>query len=99
MLSHVRRPGKRLFPGSKTCKSNSSRGSAAERDQIMAAGQADGMINDLISTLLYNKDDIQIQIVSFARICHPEFLIPGPGGGKQRDDRSGRTPECRDRNF
>ena len=28
--------------------------SAAERDQIMAAGQGDGMINDLISTLFYN---------------------------------------------
>ena len=29
--------------------------SAAERDQVMSAGQADGMINDLISTLLYNQ--------------------------------------------
>jgi len=48
-------------------------GSAAERDQIMAAGQADGMINDLVSTLLYNQADTQIQIVSFARIATPEF--------------------------
>ncbi|UCE00647.1 MAG: ABC transporter substrate-binding protein [Chloroflexota bacterium] len=47
--------------------------SAAERDQIMAAGQADGMINDLISTLLYNQDTIQIQIVSFARVATPDF--------------------------
>jgi NitT/TauT family transport system substrate-binding protein len=47
--------------------------SAAERDQIMAAGQADGMINDLISTLLYNKDATQIQIVRFARTATPEF--------------------------
>lgn len=47
--------------------------SAAERDQIMAAGQADGMINDLISTLLYNQDEVQIQVVSFARTATPEF--------------------------
>lgn len=48
-------------------------GSAAERDQVMAAGQADGMINDLVSTLLYNQDITQIQIVSFARTATPEF--------------------------
>jgi len=48
-------------------------GSAAERDQVMAAGQADGMINDLVSTLLYNQDTIQIQVVSFARTATPDF--------------------------
>jgi NitT/TauT family transport system substrate-binding protein len=47
--------------------------SAAERDQIMAAGQADGMINDLVSTLFYNKDAVQIQIVAFSRTATPDF--------------------------
>ncbi len=47
--------------------------SAAERDQVMTAGQADGMINDLVSTVLYNQDTTQIQIVSFARTATPEF--------------------------
>lgn len=47
--------------------------SAAERDQVMTAGQADGMINDLVSTVLYNQDATQIQIVSFARTATPEF--------------------------
>lgn len=42
-------------------------GSAAERDQVIVAGQADGMINETISTLLYNKDQPQVQIVRFAR--------------------------------
>jgi len=28
--------------------------SAAERDQVFAAGQADGMINEIVATLLYN---------------------------------------------
>ena len=30
-------------------------GSAAERDQVISAGQADGMINELVSTMFYNK--------------------------------------------
>jgi NitT/TauT family transport system substrate-binding protein len=48
-------------------------GSAAERDQVMAAGQADAMINDLVSTLFYNQDGIQIKIVRFARTATTEF--------------------------
>jgi NitT/TauT family transport system substrate-binding protein len=46
--------------------------SAAERDQIMQAGQADGMINDLISTVLYNKDAQKIAIARFARTALPD---------------------------
>ncbi len=46
--------------------------SAAERDQVITAGQADGMINEIISTLLYNKDSIQVQIVRFARFATPD---------------------------
>jgi NitT/TauT family transport system substrate-binding protein len=46
--------------------------SAAERDQLMQAGQADGMINDLISTILYNKDSQKIAVVRFARTATPE---------------------------
>lgn len=45
--------------------------SAAERDQIMQAGQADGMINDLISTVFYNNDAQKIAIVRFARNASP----------------------------
>lgn len=48
-------------------------GSAAERDQLILAGQADGMINDPISTLLYNRDSTQVQIVRLARVATPEF--------------------------
>jgi NitT/TauT family transport system substrate-binding protein len=46
--------------------------SAAERDQLMQAGQADGMINDLISTVLYNKDTQKIAVVRFARTASPD---------------------------
>jgi len=47
--------------------------SAAERDQIIVAGQADGMINELVSASLYNKDQIQVQVVRFARRATPEY--------------------------
>jgi NitT/TauT family transport system substrate-binding protein len=51
----------------------------------MAAGQADGMINDLVSTLFYNKDNTQIQIVRFARTATPEFpqyrILSAPNSG------------------
>ena len=47
--------------------------SAAERDQLMQAGQIDGMINDLVSTMFYNQDGIQIIVVSFARTATPDF--------------------------
>lgn len=46
--------------------------SAAERDQLMQANQIDGMINDLVSVLLYNKDQVQIVVVRFARTASSE---------------------------
>ena len=52
--------------------------SAAERDQIITADQADGMINEVVSTLLYNKDAIQVQIVRFARTAtatSPQYFV------------------------
>lgn len=46
--------------------------SAAERDQVIIAGQADGMINDPISVQLYNKEKPQVQIVRFAETATSE---------------------------
>jgi NitT/TauT family transport system substrate-binding protein len=68
--------------------------SAAERDQVMAAGQADGMINDLVSSLLYNKDAVQIQVVRFARTASAEFpqyriLAAGNSGIQNVQDLAG----------
>lgn len=42
-------------------------GSAPERDQLIAAGKADGMINEIVSVLFYNRDSVQVQSVRFAR--------------------------------
>jgi NitT/TauT family transport system substrate-binding protein len=47
--------------------------SAAERDQVIVAGQADGMINEVVSTILYNKDTVQLQIVRFARVATADY--------------------------
>jgi len=41
-------------------------GSAPERDQLIAAGQADGMVNETISTMLFNKTKTQVQVVRYA---------------------------------
>jgi NitT/TauT family transport system substrate-binding protein len=52
--------------------------SAPERDQLIAAGEADGMINELVSTMFINKNDTQIQIVRVARTAteqDPVFRI------------------------
>ena len=46
--------------------------SAPERDQIVSAGEADGMLNEVVSTLFYNKDEVQVQIVRIARAANSE---------------------------
>lgn len=53
-------------------------GSAPERDQLITAGQADAMVNEVVSTLFYNKEQIQVQTVRYARTAtetHPLFHI------------------------
>ncbi len=42
--------------------------SAAERDQLIAAGQADGLINDLLAVALFNRAETQLQVVRFAHV-------------------------------
>lgn len=45
--------------------------SAQERDALMQAGEIDGMLNDLISTGLFNQNGPQIKIVAVARRAYP----------------------------
>ncbi len=47
--------------------------SAAERDQVIQAGRADGMINEILSTLFYNKQEPEITIVRYARVATPDY--------------------------
>lgn len=43
-------------------------GSALERDQLMQAGRIDGMINEVGGAALFNRDKVQMKIVSYARV-------------------------------
>ena len=40
--------------------------SAPERDQLLAAGQADGAINETLAVMLFNKEAVQMQAVRYA---------------------------------
>ena len=49
--------------------------SAPERDQVVSAGQADGMINETVSTIFYNKEQTQVQIVRYARVATSDTAL------------------------
>ncbi len=42
-------------------------GSAVERDQLVQAGKADGMVNELSSTASFNREKNRVQVVCIAR--------------------------------
>ncbi len=47
--------------------------SAPDRDQLIKAGQADGMVNELLSTMFYNSEQTEVTTVRYARNATPEF--------------------------
>lgn len=49
--------------------------SATERDQLIASNQADGMINEVMSTLYANRSETQVQIVRTARAADAENRV------------------------
>ena len=56
--------------------------SAPERDQILAAGQADGTINETLAVMAFNKESIQMQVVRYAlrpTEGHGHFFIIASG--------------------
>ena len=56
--------------------------SAPERDQILAAGQADGTINETLAVMLFNKETTQMQVVRYAlrpTEGHGHFFILASG--------------------
>jgi len=69
-------------------------GSAVERDQLLQAGEIDGMVNEMISVASFNRSTIQAVVVSSARKSRagaPLFrILATPGGGmKQPIDLAG----------
>ena len=52
--------------------------SALERDQLFLAGELDGMLNDLISTGIFNQGEVRAVIVAQARRAYedaPQFRV------------------------
>ena len=62
--------------------------SAQERDTLMQTGQIDGQLNDLVSTVLFNKDEPKIKVVYTARQAYPEApmirILAAPGSNLQK---------------
>src|SRR5512134_2350288 len=56
--------------------------SAPERDQILAARQADGTVNETLAVMLFNKESTQMQVVRYAlrpTEGHGHFFISASG--------------------
>ncbi len=56
--------------------------SAPERDQLLAAGQADGTINETLAVMFFNKESVQMQAVRYAlrpTQGHGHFFILASG--------------------
>lgn len=69
--------------------------SAVERDTAAQAGQIDGMLNDLISTLLLNKSAEQVKIVRTGLKTNPNrfifsIIVPGNSSIKTIDELKGK---------
>jgi NitT/TauT family transport system substrate-binding protein len=47
--------------------------SAAERDQLLQAGEIDGIVTDLVALALYNREDVRVVAVRYAMTPTPEF--------------------------
>ena len=65
--------------------------SAPERDQLLAADQADGTINETLAVMFFNKETTQMQVVRYA--LRPSegfghfFILALRGGGKAATER------------
>ncbi len=58
-------------------------GSGLERDQLMQSGAVDGMLNEMASSANFNRERIQVKIISSARKAYPHYplfrVLAAPG--------------------
>ena len=58
-------------------------GSGLERDQLMQSGAIDGMLNEMASTANFNRERIQVKVISSARKAYPHYplfrVLAAPG--------------------
>jgi NitT/TauT family transport system substrate-binding protein len=47
-------------------------GSALERDQLMQSGEIDGMLNEMHSTAIFNREGTRLQVVMTSRKAYPD---------------------------
>jgi NitT/TauT family transport system substrate-binding protein len=59
--------------------------SAPERDQLIAAGQADGMVNEALSTAFFNKEQVGAQVVRYARTATDQNALFSILASKEND--------------
>lgn len=59
--------------------------SGLERDQLMQAGAIDGMLNEMMTTVNFNRSQTRVKILITARNAHADFpmfrLLSAPGSG------------------
>jgi NitT/TauT family transport system substrate-binding protein len=59
--------------------------SGLERDQLMQAGEIHGMLNEMMTSANFNRQKIQVKIVSAARKAYPDYplfrILSAPGSG------------------
>ncbi len=49
--------------------------SAPERDQLMSSNQADGMVNEVLSTIFFNRESVRVQTVRYAQTATAEAAL------------------------
>lgn len=59
--------------------------SGLARDELMQAGEIDGMLNEMTTTASFNRNGIQVKILASARKAHARFpmfrVLASPGSG------------------
>ena len=59
--------------------------SGLERDQLMQSGEIDGMLNEMMSTANFNREQPSVRIVAAARKAYPDYplfrMLAAPGSG------------------
>lgn len=59
--------------------------SGLERDQLMQAGEIDGMLNEMTSTAMFNRMGVKVQALHMARKAYHAFpmfrIVAAPGSG------------------
>jgi len=70
--------------------------SGLERDQLMQSGEIDGMLNEMMTTANFNRDQTRVKIVITARKAYPDYplfrVLSAPGSGlKSAADLAGNS--------